>query len=161
ADRLVAREAFGALAEQGVELEAALPMPASDYLSDFPSEESRAEFKQLMSLAAEHRQLTDLDPQKGPERDTAYERAGRYVVDRSHVLIALWDGNPARGRGGPAEIVAYAQEHEVPVLRVTTNDSGPPALTDAPTALRASALEALESLDDYNATGIPDEQFER
>jgi hypothetical protein len=161
ADRLVAREAFGALADQGVELEAALPMPASEYLSDFPSEESRAEFEQLMSLAAEHRQLTDLDPHQGVERDTAYERAGRYVVDRSDVLIALWDGKPARGKGGTAEIVAYAQQHDVPVLRVTTNDSGPPALTDAPTALGSEALDSLGSLDDYNATAIPDDQFER
>jgi hypothetical protein len=161
ADRLVVQEALAALAEHGVALEAALPMPASDYLEDFPSEESRAEFEQLMGMAAEHRQLTQLDPEEGAERDAAYQRAGRYVVDRSDVLIALWDGKPARGKGGTAEIVAYAQEHGVPVLRVTTNDSGPPALADTPAALREPALDALESLDDYNATAIPAPAFER
>jgi hypothetical protein len=156
----VAREAFGALAEHGVVLEAALPMPASDYLEDFPSEESRAEFEQLMGLAAEHRQLTARDPEEGDERETAYQRAGRYVVDRSDVLIALWDGKPARGKGGTAEIVAYAEHHGVPVLRVATNATGVPALASAPAALRVPALDALASLDSYNSTAIPDSAFE-
>ena len=41
-------------------------------------------------------------PRRGSSRDEAYERAGRHVVDRADVLIALWDGQPPRGRGGTA-----------------------------------------------------------
>jgi hypothetical protein len=33
---------------------------------------------------------------------------GKVVVDRAEVLIAVWDGLPARGLGGTADVVAYA-----------------------------------------------------
>jgi hypothetical protein len=36
--------------------------------------------------------------------------AGRVVVDRSSVLVAAWDGQPSRGLGGTADVVAYARE---------------------------------------------------
>jgi hypothetical protein len=45
----------------------------------------------------------------------AYMAAGRRVVDRSDVLVAVWDGNPARGFGGTGDVVAYAHERGVPV----------------------------------------------
>ena len=45
-------------------------------------------------------------------REKAYERVGRYVVDRCDVLIALWDGERSRGHGGTAEIVDYARGDE-------------------------------------------------
>ena len=40
---------------------------------------------------------------------------GRAVVDRSSVLVAVWDGQPSRGLGGTADVVAYARERGVPV----------------------------------------------
>jgi hypothetical protein len=39
---------------------------------------------------------------------------GRAVGDRSNVLVAVWDGQPARGLGGTADVVvAYARERGV------------------------------------------------
>ncbi|MFG2777635.1 hypothetical protein ACGFY7_07180 [Streptomyces prunicolor] len=45
-----------------------------------------------------------------------------YGVLREHawigqvdVLLAVWDGRPARGYGGTADVVTYAREHDVPV----------------------------------------------
>jgi hypothetical protein len=43
-------------------------------------------------------------------RVAAYEASGRAVVEGCEVLLALWDGAPSRGRGGTAEIVAFARE---------------------------------------------------
>jgi hypothetical protein len=40
---------------------------------------------------------------------------GRAVVDRSDVLMAVWDGQPARGLAGTADVGAYARERGVPV----------------------------------------------
>lgn len=40
---------------------------------------------------------------------------GRVVVDRSARLLAVWDGQPARGHGGTAGVVAYARKRGVPV----------------------------------------------
>jgi hypothetical protein len=36
-------------------------------------------------------------------------------VDRSDVLLAVWDGRPARGFGGTGDVVAYARRRGVPV----------------------------------------------
>ena len=41
--------------------------------------------------------------------------AGKVVVDRSSVLLAVWDGQPSRGLGGTADVVAYARQRGVPV----------------------------------------------
>jgi len=39
----------------------------------------------------------------------AYEAAMRWVTDVCSVLIAAWDGTPARGTGGTADAVRYAE----------------------------------------------------
>lgn len=120
ADRIVAWEGIG----RGASLEVVLPLPLDDYLSDFKSDTSRSEF---CTLLVDHASaITELAADGG--RDEAYERAGRAIVDRSEVLLALWDGRPAHGRGGTAEIVSYAQQQGVPVLQVPVDrlDPGPP-----------------------------------
>ena len=38
------------------------------------------------------------------------------MVDRSERLVAVWDGKPARGIGGTADIVSYARQKGVPVV---------------------------------------------
>jgi hypothetical protein len=38
------------------------------------------------------------------------------VVDPSDVLVAVWDGEPARRLGGTADVVAYARERGVPAI---------------------------------------------
>ncbi len=112
ADRLVAREV---LAGPDAGLEAVLPLPAREYRADFSGEASRAEFTGLLGRA---QRVWQAPP--GSSREEAYERAGRRVVDRADVLIALWDGQPSRGRGGTATIVSYARDRGVPVAWVNT-----------------------------------------
>jgi hypothetical protein len=89
----------------------------------------------------------------GDTRQQAYWRAGREVVDRSDVLIALWDGQPAHGTGGTGEVVAYARRSGVAVLTVpTTADQqvllGELALRGSPRLRRAR--DALRRLRAYN-----------
>jgi len=48
-------------------------------------------------------------------RTEAYEQVGRYVVDHSDVVIAVWDGQQAQGRGGTADVVAYTRARRVPL----------------------------------------------
>ena len=149
ADRLVAREAMDARAS----LEVVLPLPADDYLTDFESDASKSEFRTLLKKASA---VTEL-PVAG-ERDEAYERAGRAVVDRSDVLIALWDGHDARGQGGTAQIVAYARRQHVPVLQVPVKrlDPGSPEPRNAhvpapPESFGLLSDRAFELLDHYNS----------
>jgi hypothetical protein len=40
--------------------------------------------------------------------EIAFLTAGKYVVDKSDVLFAIWDGDKAKGLGGTGDIVQYA-----------------------------------------------------
>jgi hypothetical protein len=153
ADRLVAHEV---LAGGDARLEVALPLPAGEYVKDFKSEASKEEFHCLLARAAD----PPWQAPDGLDRDEAYERAGRHVVDRCDALIALWDGEKSRGRGGTAEIVGYAQEHGVPVAWVHT--VGDPVVDYALDTTRAGVVRAAAcKLREYNARAIKPEEFDR
>ncbi len=133
ADRLVAKEV---LADKDARLEVALPLPKEEYVKDFTSEASKEEFGCLLGRAIE----APWQAPDGLDRDEAYERAGRYVVDRCDALIALWDGKKSRGRGGTAEIVGYAQERGVPIAWVHTE--GDPVVDYALENSRADVVKS-------------------
>lgn len=107
ADRLVAKLV---LAHPGARLEAVLPLPPDKYVTDFDTEGSRRCFTDLLDQASA---VTVVLQVPGEAREAAYERAGRAIVDACDVLVALWDGELSRGRGGTAEIVQYAIDHDV------------------------------------------------
>ncbi|WP_395659926.1 hypothetical protein [Nocardioides sp.] len=104
ADRIVAARVLA----RGGRLEAVLPLPADDYATDFVDAGSRAEFADLLA-AADLATVVPPDP-ADPSREAAYARAGTAVLEACDVLLALWDGAAARGRGGTAEVVAEARE---------------------------------------------------
>ena len=103
ADRLVARTV---LKRPDADLIVLLPFPPERYLQDFATETSKAEFKSLFEQAVSHRVVTGEFRLSDEE---CYERIGRDVVDQTDVLIALWDGQPARGLGGTASILDFAR----------------------------------------------------
>ena len=108
ADRLVVREA---LRIPGTVLKAVLPMRKDSYIQDFTTEESKKEFEEILAYAKNIKTLPDTS-----SRVEAYEQVGRYVVDRCDVLIAIWDGNSSKGRGGTQEIVRYARDNNRPLI---------------------------------------------
>ena len=123
ADRVVAR---AILDYPNACLDAVLPLALEDYLEDFATEGSRAEFEELLKLCKKPvllrtRRIQDerRDPDGQAElRRDAYANAGRYVVDHCDLLIAVWNGEPSRECGGTAEIVQYALKQNRPILRV-------------------------------------------
>jgi len=106
ADRLVAHRV---LARRGGTIEAILPLAVDDYEDDFVDPPSREEFHALLDRATASEVAT------GPTRTAAYAAAGYAVVERSEGLLALWDGRPARGEGGTADVVAHARSLGRPV----------------------------------------------
>lgn len=95
ADQLFARLVL----EQGGTLFAVLPF--ADIERTFSREDLPA-YRDLRSRAA----VEILDTRETDGH--SFLAAGMRVVDLSEVLLAVWDGEPARGKGGTADVVAYA-----------------------------------------------------
>ena len=104
ADQIFATQVLAA----GGTLEAVLP--CADYAGSLVAAESRARFEDLRRAAASVITM----PYPGPSED-AFLAAGQALVDRCDHLFAVWDGRPARGLGGTADIVGYARARGVPV----------------------------------------------
>ena len=147
ADRLVAGEV---LKTSRAELEVALPLEKNDYMNDFKASESKAEFERFLGQATHVKTLARAGP-----RPQAYAAVGRYVVDNCDVLIALWNGQPAAGAGGTAEIVAYAREKRRPLFRIDVNAPEHEAAYEPGSGLH---LHAFHDLEEYNVEPVqPDE----
>ncbi|MGD1278310.1 MAG: tetratricopeptide repeat protein [Tepidisphaeraceae bacterium] len=128
ADCLVAE---AVLDEHHGRVRAVLPLEVSDYRRDFtPGQLAR--FQSLLNRADAIVFPPTLPQSKPPQgkgppaatsptvaalddRQAAYERTGMFIVDHCDVLVAVWDGQPARGRGGTADIVAYARQAARPI----------------------------------------------
>jgi len=53
----------------------------------------------------------------GTDED-AYLAAGQRVVEMSDLIVAVWNGKPAKGKGGTADVVAYARRRGVPLIHI-------------------------------------------
>lgn len=106
ADRLVATRAL----EDGWTLRALLPLPVESYEADFADDASLEAFRTLLSRAEEVEVV--------PASDEPYRSQGDRLLRRTDVVLAVWDGEPARGPGGTGEVVGRAGEAGVPVIWV-------------------------------------------
>lgn len=59
---------------------------------------------------------------RGGSDEDAFFAAGRRVVDLAQRVLAVWDGKPARGKGGTADVVAYSQSKHIPVVHINPID---------------------------------------
>ncbi|WP_326653475.1 MULTISPECIES: hypothetical protein [unclassified Streptomyces] len=85
--------------------------PSHGYDGTFPQPQDLARYRQLKAQAVECVQLDHAQPS-----EEAFHAAGVYIADRVNLLLAVWDGEPARGFGGTADIVRYARGRGTPVL---------------------------------------------
>ena len=148
ADRVVAR---CVLRRPGGRLEVILPMPAAEYVRDFGPAVSGPEFEHLL---AEAWSVTTVPAQ--PTREDGYRAAGRAIVDRADVTIAIWDGQQASGKGGTGEIVRYVRQQGRPLIWL-------PAAGGEPVAENLGGIAALgpgvlAGLDEFNAASVRPEE---
>jgi hypothetical protein len=106
ADQIFAR----VVARRGGSIHAVLPFP--DYERTMVGEEL-SHYRDLLSLAAA---VETLDI--GGADEDGYLAAGERVVRLSDRIFAIWDGEPARGKGGTGDIVVYAVNLGVPVVHI-------------------------------------------
>jgi hypothetical protein len=84
-------------------------VPAERYRESLP-EAAHDEYDALLAQAADVHRLPSVESDSD-----AHMAASAYMIDRADELWAVWDGKPARGYGGTADVVAYAREHGIPV----------------------------------------------
>jgi hypothetical protein len=120
ADMLSARAAIDA----GFRLLAPLPFPREAYREDFGSDGVSA----LQSLLSSADAIIELDAGRGSgeEESRAYLQAGLITVQQADILIAIWDGEDARGVGGTAMIKDAAVDAGKPVIWINAAHASAP-----------------------------------
>lgn len=81
-------------------------IPFEGYQLTFKAGDERREYQRLLASAIKVEVL-----QRKGTNEEAYMEAGKQIVDKADLMLAVWDGKPAAGLGGTADIVCYAQ-HE-------------------------------------------------
>lgn len=129
ADLLVAEVALELQEEWGqgkLKIIGCLPMPEDNYKADFENLEyapdATKNFERVVDkikatngeVFAVRATLSDSDYQNAIEdttygklRNSLYLNQGLFVAKYSNVLLSLWDGKPARGAGGTADVTYY------------------------------------------------------
>jgi hypothetical protein len=87
-------------------------IPSKNYESTFNADDV-LEYRRLKSLAASEVELTYDSPS-----GEAFYAAGKRIVDSIDCLIAVWNGLPANGLGGTADVVKYAREQCKKIIHI-------------------------------------------
>jgi len=120
ADQIAAEVALS----MGYELRVVTPSACDDYRKELLEGPARERFDRLIAAASSRFEL----PGDGGRVDHGYVMAGRATVAHCDILLAVWDGLPARGRGGTAEVVSLALSRGAPVVHLSTTPNKPPML---------------------------------
>jgi hypothetical protein len=137
ADRLAARAAV----DRGWRLSVPLPFLQDEYERDFP--DSVAEFRSLLDPASVEGQVVELDGSRAEETE-AYLQVGRFVIDHSDLVIAVWNGEKAAGEGGTGQIVDEALARAIPVVHISSLAPHPIQLLDGSEQPAAYDFAALD-----------------
>ena len=83
-------------------------VPSAEYRS---LREDIAEYDRLLAHAARVTRLPF-----GEDGPFAHMAAGLVMIERSELVIAVWDGQPARSFAGTGDFVEYARQVHVPLI---------------------------------------------
>jgi len=165
ADRIVASE-FERLNSNNQEigynisssLISVLPLPKDDYMQDFKTPSSKEIFEKFLQSAEKTIVLNLDDTNETPKehRRAAYEQVGQYIVHNCDILIAIWNGKKAAGRGGTEEIFRYAETNGRTCAWIHSE-------TGAITWYRREddTFASLENLDQFNTEKIKTDALEK
>lgn len=84
-------------------------VPASSYRDGLPAEHHPT-YDALIARASEVIQLDHIESNSDAHMD-----ASLHMIGNADELVAVWDGEPARGYGGTADVVTVARERGIPV----------------------------------------------
>jgi len=95
----------------GLDIPVVAVLPLEGYERYFDGKQL-ANYRRLLNRS----QRVQLKRNGNPQR--AFFEAGKYVVERSDILFAIWDGQPADGLGGTADIVDYAEKSACNIIQI-------------------------------------------
>lgn len=107
-DQLFVRTAL----ELGIPVEVVIP--CAQYETIF-SGDAHAEYVRLLNSCQQVHRLPAQDCS-----DDAYLAAGHWIVEHSDLIILAWNGYPAAGRGGTADVASYARYLGRPFVHIHT-----------------------------------------
>lgn len=116
-------------------LEAVIPFSRDTYAATFDDAAAQRALDVYLSRAQAVLELADWDLPPIPDafavhrRDRRFATVGELVMRQADLLIAVWNGQPARGPGGTAETVAAAISQGKPVVWIST-ETGEATLLD-------------------------------
>ena len=110
ADQIAARWARS----RGYWVTAVLPFEPDEYRKDFEMDDEAAEFDRALDAADEIVVL----PGDRSDAEGAYVLVGKRLIEAADIMVAIWDGEEARGRGGTAHVVELALQSAVPVIHI-------------------------------------------
>jgi len=94
----------------GLSWHAILPLSRPEFANDFTPEDWAA-VEDVLAAADHVRTISEYG-----DRKDGYLDCGIETVNGADVLLAVWDGEPARGKGGTADVVQYAESIGKPVM---------------------------------------------
>jgi hypothetical protein len=110
--------------ELGWELQVVLPFERDFYRGTLGDDQSRETFDGLLKRANRVLEL----PGEAANQPEGYAMAGRATVAHCDLLIAVWDGHKARGRGGTGEVVELAVARGTPLAHIPPEPDRPARL---------------------------------
>ncbi len=88
-------------------------LPCREIEKTFKTPVDLENYRRLLENATEAETLDFVEP-----AEIAFFEAGKRVVDLSDLLIAVWNGLPAKGLGGTADAVKYALDQKKRVVHI-------------------------------------------
>lgn len=87
-------------------------IPCTNYEATF-EKETLAYFLLSKNMASKLIELNNNQPS-----EKAFNEGGKTVVDNSEIIIAVWNGDEAKGLGGTADIVDYARHLDKKIIHL-------------------------------------------
>ena len=99
--------------ELGIPVEVIIP--CTQYEDIFATAEARDEYHRLLNSCQHVHRLSFEECS-----EDAYLAAGHWIVDHSDLVILVWNGYPAGGKGGTADVASYARLLRHPFIHIHT-----------------------------------------
>lgn len=92
-------------------------IPSEEYEKTFKEKSDFRKYERLLSKAQKIVKLNYSSP-----TEEAFYAAGKEVVNRSDMMLAIWNGKKAKGLGGTADIVEYTKQQNKKVIHINPVD---------------------------------------